>query len=79
MSDPELGPAVIGAVTALVASYKNAGFIVENIKKQRKARGAQPPPDQLQEALQEGYWEIEKIQAQGEQKFGTAFAQGDGQ
>ena len=78
MSNPELGPAVVGAVTALVAAYKHAGSIVDNIKEQRKVKGALPPSDELEEALQEGHWEIEKIQAQGVQKFGAAFEQGDG-
>jgi aconitase B len=79
MSDPELGPAVMGAVAALVGAYKNAGSIVENLKEQRKSRGALAPPDELEEALQEGHWEIEKIQAQGIQRFGSAFEQGDGE
>ncbi|ETI25478.1 hypothetical protein G647_02251 [Cladophialophora carrionii CBS 160.54] len=77
MSEAELGPAVLGAVTALIAAYKNAGSIVDNIKEQRKARGAPPPSDELEEALQEGHWEIEKIQAQGVQRFGAAYEQGD--
>jgi hypothetical protein len=79
MSDGDLAPAVIGAVRALVAAYKNAGSIVENIKEQRKARGASSPPDELEEALQEGHCEIEKIQTKGVQRFHTTFEQGDGQ
>lgn len=78
MSGPEPSPAVVSAVTALVAAYKNASSIVDYIKDQRKANGAVPPTDELEEALQEGQWEIEKIQAQGVQRFGPAFEQGDG-
>ncbi|KIW66096.1 hypothetical protein PV04_08300 [Phialophora macrospora] len=77
MSEAGLGPAVVGAVTALIAAYKNAGSIVDNIKEQRKARGALPPSDELEEAIQEGHWEIEKIQAHGVQRFGAAYEQGD--
>ena len=79
MTEADLGPAVIGAVNALVAAYKYAGSIVENIKEQRKARGASPPNDALEESLQEGHWEIEKITAQGVQRFGSGFERGDGQ
>jgi hypothetical protein len=79
MSEAEVGPAVTGAVTALIAAYKTAGSIVDNIKEQRKARGALPPSDELEDALQEGHWEIEKIQAQGIQRFGAAYEQGDGE
>jgi hypothetical protein len=79
MTSSDLGPAVMSAVKALVAAYKNAGSIVENIKEQRAARGASPPCDELEEALQEGHWEIENIQAKGVQRFGAAFEQGDGQ
>ncbi|KAJ9610756.1 hypothetical protein H2200_005533 [Cladophialophora chaetospira] len=73
MSGSEPGPAVTGAVTALVAAYKHASSIVDNIKEQRKARGALPPNDELEEALQDGQWEIEKIQAQGVQRFDMAY------
>ncbi len=78
MSSSEPGPVVMSAVTALVAAYKDAGAIVENIKEQRKARGALSPSDELEEVLQEGCWEIEKIQTHGLQRFGAAFEQGDG-
>lgn len=78
MSEPELGPAVSGAVSALINAYKNAGFILENIKEQRRARGASCPSDDLEDALQEGHREIEKISARGIQRFSAGFEQGDG-
>ena len=78
MSSPEPGPVVMSAVIALIAAYKDAGSIVENIKEQRRARGNPLPSDELEETLHEGCREIEKIQAHGVQKFGAAFEQGDG-
>ncbi|KAH0839158.1 hypothetical protein AYO21_05578 [Fonsecaea monophora] len=79
MSGTELGIAVIGAVVALITAYKDAGSIVENIKESRKAKGASPPSLALEESLQEGHQEIEKITAKGIQRFGSSFEQGDGE
>ena len=78
MSETDSDPSVSGAVTALLAAYKNASSIVESIKKQCKASGIPAPSDALEESLQEGYWEIEKIEAQGMRRFGAAFEKGDG-
>ncbi|KIW93843.1 uncharacterized protein Z519_05158 [Cladophialophora bantiana CBS 173.52] len=77
MSGAEIGIAVIGAVAALITAYKDAGAIVENIKERRKAKGALPPSVALEESLQEGHQEIEKITAKGIQRFGPTFEQGD--
>jgi hypothetical protein len=78
MSGIEIGIAVVGAVAALITAYKDAGGIVGNIKERRKARGALPPSIALERSLQEGQQEIEKIAAQGIQRFGSEFEQGDG-
>ena len=78
MSGAEIGIAVIGAVAALITAYRDAGSIVENIKERRKAKGALPPSVALEESLEEGHQEIEKITAKGVQRFGTDFEQGDG-
>ncbi|EXJ86804.1 hypothetical protein A1O3_03758 [Capronia epimyces CBS 606.96] len=77
MSGVEIGIAVIGAVAALITAYKDAGGIVRNIKERRKARGGLPPSVALQESLDEGYQEIEKITAKGVKRFGSGFEQGD--
>ncbi|OQU99457.1 hypothetical protein CLAIMM_05088 [Cladophialophora immunda] len=77
MSGAEIGIAVIGAVAALITAYKDAGAIVENIKERRKAKGALPPSVALEESIQEGHQEIEKITAKGIQRFGPTFEQGD--
>lgn len=79
MSGAEIGIAVIGAVAALITAYRDAGSIVENIKERRKARGTLPPSVALEESLQEGHHEIEKITAKGIQRFGKEFEQGDGE
>lgn len=79
MSGVEIGIAVIGAVAALVTAYRDAGGIVQSIKERRKAKGALPPSIALQESLEEGHQEIEKITAKGIQRFGTGFEQGDGE
>ncbi|OAP56454.1 hypothetical protein AYL99_09633 [Fonsecaea erecta] len=77
MSGAEIGVAVVEAAAALVTAYKDAGAIVENIKEKRRAKGALPPSVALEEALREGYEEIEKITAKGIQRFGQPFEQGD--
>ncbi|KIX99711.1 uncharacterized protein Z520_04347 [Fonsecaea multimorphosa CBS 102226] len=77
MSGAEIGIAVIGAVAALITAYKDAGAIVENIKERRKAKGALPPSVALEESIQEGHQEIEKITAKGIRRFGPTFEQGD--
>ncbi|KIX03431.1 uncharacterized protein Z518_06983 [Rhinocladiella mackenziei CBS 650.93] len=77
MSGAEIGIAVIGAVAALITAYRDAGTIVENIKERRKAKGALPPSVALEESIQEGHQEIEKITAKGIQRFGSDFEQGD--
>ncbi|KAK4943552.1 hypothetical protein LTR10_016846 [Elasticomyces elasticus] len=77
MSGIEIGIAVVGAVAALITAYKDGGSIVNNIKARRKAKGALPPSVALEESLQEGQEEIERIAAKGIQRFGTEFEQGD--
>ncbi|KAK5204711.1 hypothetical protein LTR41_009567 [Exophiala xenobiotica] len=77
MSGIEIGIAVVGAVAALITAYKDAGGIVGNIKDRRKAKGALPPSIALEQSLQEGQEEIERIAAKGIQRFGTEFEQGD--
>jgi len=77
MSGIEIGIAVVGAVAALITAYKDAGGIVGNIKDRRKAKGALPPSIALEQSLQEGQEEIERITAKGIQRFGTEFEQGD--
>ncbi len=78
MSGIEIGIAVVGAVAALITAYKDAGGIVGNIKERRRAKGALPPSIALEQSLQEGQEEIERITAKGIQRFGTEFEQGDG-
>lgn len=78
MSGIEIGIAVVGAVAALITAYKDGGSIVGSIKERRKAKGALPPSVALEESLQEGQEEIERIAAKGIQRFGTEFEQGDG-
>ncbi|KAG9773562.1 hypothetical protein KCU88_g5708, partial [Aureobasidium melanogenum] len=77
MSGVEIGIAVIGAVAALVTAYKDAGGIVAKIKERRNARGALPPSVALEESLDEGHQEIERITAKGIKRFGADFEQGD--
>lgn len=79
MSGVEIGIAVIGAVAALVTAYKDAGGIVAKIKERRNARGALPPSVALEESLDEGHQEIERITAKGIKRFGADFEQGDGE
>lgn len=79
MSGAEIGIAVIGAVAALISAYKDAGSIVENIKERRRVKGALQPSVALEQSIQEGHQEIEKITAKGIQRFGSDFEHGDGE
>jgi hypothetical protein len=78
MSEAETSPFVAEAVDALIAAYDNAADLIENIKEKRKVRRAPPLDDALEEAVQDGHFEIQNIQARGVRKYGASFEQGDG-
>ena len=66
MSGVEIGIAVVSAVAALIAAYKDGSKIVDRIKKKRaKKGGALPPSNELDKALRDGEADITRVGDEG--------------
>lgn len=65
MSGIEIGVAVISAVAALIAAYKDGDKIVARIKKRRAKRGAIAPSTELEKALKDGETDITRLRDEG--------------
>ena len=65
MSGVEIGIAVVSAVAALITAYKDGGKIADRIKKKRAKKGALPPSNELEKALQKGEADITRLCDEG--------------
>lgn len=70
--------AILDRVAAVVSAYHNGAAIVEQIKVKRAARRAIPPTKNLEESLARGPHAVEEVKQNGLERFGPAFAVGDG-
>ena len=70
--------AVVGCVAALVSAYHNGSSIVESIKAKRRRRNVPQPTVLLEQSLQRGPTEVIKAKDDGLNRYGSAFARGDG-
>jgi hypothetical protein len=69
--------AIVSCVAGLIQAYDAGSRIVKQIKARRQAHDALPPSDLLEESIEKGKREIEKVVADGNQRFGPSFEEGD--
>ena len=65
MSGVEIGIAVVSAVAALIAAYKDGNKIADRIKKKRAKKGGLPPTSELEKALKDGEDGIKRARDEG--------------
>jgi hypothetical protein len=65
MSGVEIGIAVVTAVAALIAAYKDGNKIYDRIQRKRAKKGAAPPSKELEKALKDGESDITRIREEG--------------
>ena len=73
--------AIVSCVAGLIEAIDAGHRIVKQIKERRKAHradGALPPSDELEQTLEEGKNNIQKLVEKGNKRFGTEFEEGDG-
>ena len=72
MSGAEL-IAIIGCVAGLIQAYEAASKIVSTIKRKRRERLAPPPSEFLEDAIEEGKRDVQRLLDKGQRRFGPAF------
>lgn len=71
--------AIVSCVAGLIQAYDSGTRIVRQIKARRQAHGALPPSDLLEQSIEQGKREIQKVVEDGKQRFGPSFEEGDGE
>lgn len=69
--------AIVSCVAGLIQAYDAGSRIVKQIKARRQAHDALPPSDLMEESIEKGKRQIEQIVADGKQRFGPSFEEGD--
>ncbi|EXJ93091.1 hypothetical protein A1O3_01647 [Capronia epimyces CBS 606.96] len=69
--------AIVSCVAGLIQAYDAGSRIVKQIKARRLAHDALPPSDLLEESIEKGKREIEQVVADGKNRFGSSFEEGD--
>jgi len=69
--------AIVSCVAGLIQAYDAGSRVVSQIKERRRAHGALPPSDRLEESIKKGKSEIQSIVADGNKRFGSSFEEGD--
>jgi hypothetical protein len=71
--------AIVSCVAALIQAYDAGSRTLQSIRDRRKAHGALPPSNLLEESLEKGKREIEVVVSDGNKRFGPDFEEGDGE
>lgn len=70
--------AVLSRTEDVIALYEQSREIFDVIRDKRKAKGTRGPPRLLGESLLQGPIALEAAHRRGAERFGSAFADGDG-
>lgn len=73
-----LRPDVLSCVAGVISAFKDGLAIVETVTERRKARHGYPPSKFLRDSLAAGPPALEAQQKEGLERYGNAFAIGDG-
>ncbi|KIX03725.1 uncharacterized protein Z518_07278 [Rhinocladiella mackenziei CBS 650.93] len=69
--------AIVSCVAGLIQAYDAGSRVVKQIKARRQNHDALPPSDLLEESIEKGKREIEQVVAEGNERFGSSFEEGD--
>jgi len=70
--------AVVSCVAGLIQAYDAGTRVIGQIKKRRQARGALPPSDLLEESVQDGREELQKLVEKGSKRYNISYENADG-